>query len=177
MNRDSVVQYLTSAKMLSYIALGRAIFKDLPHIPQNVKESLMKIIPWLTIIGAVLMAVAGIEHLMFAMGVRAIRILFGSSTYWVLTGVLELVAAYIAFLAFPLLKEKKYNGWVLLFWNCVLGLVMSVVTLAFVLGNLVGAVLAAAISFYLVYEFEPLYKSSMKSVMVSTDTKPKTNKK
>lgn len=171
MNRDTVIAKLSSTQAQGYIDSVRAIFKDLPHLPANIREVLAKIIPWLTIVGAVLSAISGALNIFVAVGVTSTdpEVLPRSDSELIILGLLSLLSAYISFLAFPLLKERNYSGWILLFWSSVLSAVMSLVTLFFGDTSILGVVLGTAIGFYLTFEIESLYTVSGKTAAIVSE--------
>lgn len=177
MNREKVVSFLTSPQATSYIDSVRSIFTSVPHIPYKVKDILVQIIPWLMIVGAILSAINGLEEILYAFGVNRIGNFVDNDIYLFLSGVLDLVAAYIGFLAFPLLRSRNYTGWVLLFWNTVLSVIMSALTLLLGLYAVLGVVLTAVIGFYLTFEVEELYTLGGKVPSAATEMTEKTAKK
>lgn len=169
MNRETVIAQLTSPKATNFIDSLRNIFKDLPHLPLKVKDILVQIIPWLAIVGAVVSAIGGVQDILLAFNFGASAYSYGNPTYWLIFGVLNLVAAYIAFLSFPLLRARNYTGWVLLFWGAVLSVIMSAITLFVYRNIVVGFVVSTAISFYLTFEIESLYTTAGKMVAKTTE--------
>lgn len=170
MNRDTVISTLTNPKAVGYVDSVRPIFKEIPHLPLKVKEILVQIIPWLAILGAVLSAIAGVQYILLAFGIRQVIDPVGSDAYLLIVGILSLVAAYIAFLSFPLLKERNYTGWVLLFWSTVLSVLMSVISLLFNMASIIGVLISAAVGFYLTFEIEELYTASGKVAAKVSET-------
>jgi uncharacterized membrane protein YuzA (DUF378 family) len=170
MNREKVMNLLTNAKAMSYVDMLRPVFKDLPHLPLSVREILVKIIPWLAIVGAIIGAIGGLQDLLAAFGISRVDKMVGSSSYLAIIGIANLIAAYIAFLSFPLLKERNYNGWLLLFWSTALSVVMSLVSLVFGIASPVAVIISALIGFYLTYEIESLYTTSGKASAKVTET-------
>lgn len=157
MNRETIISQLTSSQATKIIDSLRKFFKDLPHLPDNIREFWVKITPWLAIIGAAFSALNGVHYILMAFGVRAPGYNFDNPIYWLILGVFSVVSAYIAFLSFPLLKERKYDGWVLLFWQAAIAVVMSAVSVLFGISHIITVILSALIGFYLTFEVESLY--------------------
>lgn len=161
MNRKKVLALVTSSQATQVIEFFYSLFQDLPHFPEGFREFLVKIAPWFAVIGGIFGAIGGIQHILSAFGIREIVLSPGSDAYWLLVGIVELAGAYLIILAFPLLKERHYNGWILLFWNAISALLLSLIGVLFGLNNLVLAVLTAFIIFYLVFEMRPAYIEGM----------------
>ncbi|MDQ5951371.1 MAG: hypothetical protein QG639_648 [Patescibacteria group bacterium] len=174
MNRETVISQLTSPQATNVIDSLRNIFKDLPHLPLKVREILAQIIPWLAIVGAVFSAIGGIQDILIAFNIGPTVFDYGNPVYWLVIGALNLVAAYVAFLSFPLLKERNHTGWVLLFWGAVLSVVMSALSLFFNTSLLFGFVVSTAISFYLTFEIESMYTATGKVAAAATNAVEKT---
>jgi hypothetical protein len=159
MNRNAILTKLSSPQVTRLIDTLRPMFSSLPHIPVKVREFWVKIVPWLAIIGAVFGAIGGVQDLLLAFGINNLIVDYGTPAYWLLIGVVNLIAAYIAFLSFPLLKTRDYTGWILLFWGCILSIAMSLVSAAFGVTSIVTVVITAALGLYLTFEIEEFYSA------------------
>lgn len=126
------------------------VFKGVPHLPENIREVLVKIAPWLALIFGVLGVFAGIAALGFSPlalfgGVRTGMLVFA-------TGVLTILSSVLMLLAYPGLSKKAYKGWVYLFWAEALSAVYAVLTVS------VSTVLGVVIGLYLLFEVKRYYK-------------------
>jgi hypothetical protein len=163
MNRDTAVSLLTSAKAQSYIDQVESLVKGVPHLPKVVTDILVSITPWLVIISGILSAVNGLQYILYAFGVQNIAVTAGiSSVYWLLVGVQHIVSAYLSVLAFQLLREHKYTGWVLLFWNMATAVFSSLVSILFIPGSLIPSLFAIVLGIYLTFEIKPYFTGDAK---------------
>lgn len=126
------------------------IFKGLPHLPENVREILVKIAPWLALIFGVLGVLVGIG----AMGFSPLALFGGVRTGMMVfaTGLLTIASSVLMLLAYPGLSKKSYKGWTFLFWAEALNAVYAVLTVS------VGSVLGVLIGLYLLFEVKRYYK-------------------
>jgi hypothetical protein len=75
-------------------------------------------------------------------------------------------------MAYKALKNKEYEGWLLLFLAAHLSLVQSIVILILGWGGIFGLIISAAIGFYLLYEIRPEFiKVEKKKTTSSKKTK------
>jgi len=126
------------------------IFKDLPHLPENIREVLVKIAPWLALVFGAFGVLAGLTAMgfsPFAMfgGVRTGMMVF-------LTGALTIVSSVLMLLAYPKLAKKQYQGWIYLFWAEALNAVYAVLIVS------VGSILGVLIGLYILFEIKRYYK-------------------
>lgn len=130
-------------------------FMKLPALPKGGKDALVSITPWLALVFGVLGVLAGLAGLGI-LSVLSPLMLLGSgyaNTGGSLVSVaLALVSSALLLAAFPGTKNRKMQGWTMLFWSEVVGVVASVVSL-----SLTGVVFAA-LSFYLLYQIKSYYK-------------------
>lgn len=126
------------------------LFKGLPHLPENIREVLVKIAPWIALIFGALGLLAGIG----AMGVSPIAMFGGARSGMMvfLTGVLTIVSSVLMLLAFPKLKNRSHQGWVYLFWAEALNAVYALLVVS------VGSVLGVLLGLYLLFEIKRYYK-------------------
>lgn len=122
-------------------------FAKFPTFPDNVKEILVKISPYLCIVGVVfgglgLLAVLGVGAGIAAIGVAA----YGSmGIYWISMGILAIMVVLEGLAISPLMKRQK-KGWNNLYYVFLLSLVSGVVGLAGI-GSLIGNLVSLALSF------------------------------
>lgn len=140
------------------------IYKKAPALPAGGREFLVKIAPWLALIGGALSVFVG------GMGILGAGLLAlpyaavpqtGALTMWTWIAVIFLlVQGVILLLAFPGLKKRLLKGWNLLFLAEVLWIVSDVVKVVFTMNvlSLVWTVVIAAIAFYLLFQVKPSYK-------------------
>jgi len=155
---------LTDAKAMGFIDQVGDVFKGLPHLPTNIVEILVKIAPWLALLGGVLGLLAGpIVGVLGSLG----SVLSLSPYYLFITIVVTVVTlanAILLLLAFSPLKAKAMRGWVFLFWAQMLSAVDIVLSLLQgQTGSLVGGVIGIAIGLYILFEIRSSYAGSPKT--------------
>lgn len=137
-------------KATDLIAALEKFYKQVPNLPDSIREVLVKIAPWLALIFGILGVIAGLG----ALGFSPVALLGGvdASMIVLLTGVVSIVASILMLMAYPKLVKKQYKGWELLFWSEVVSVVSAVVTLS------IGSVLGILIGFYLLFQIKSYYK-------------------
>lgn len=129
------------------------IFKNFPAFPDNVKEILVKIAPYLAIVGAfflglALLAVAGIGAGLAGIGELA----YGSSVqYYIAMAIVAIQLVLYIIAISPLMKRQK-KGWDLMYYAQFLGLVSNLVTL-----SIVGFILSFVIGFWILFQVRGKY--------------------
>jgi hypothetical protein len=123
------------------------------QIPDNAKEWIVQWGPWITVV----LLVLALPPLLVVLGIGAAIMPFGGIGY--ATGFTYLTIVLIAQLgltvaALPGLFARKMAGWQLLFYAQILSFAFSLLS-----GRLVGAILGALISMYLLFQVRPLYKA------------------
>jgi len=126
-------------------------FKKAPELPTNVRQTLVNITPWITLIFGVLGIIAGLG----AVGVSPVAMYggVGNSTMLLLGGVLTIVASVMMLMAYPKTKALKAQGWTLLFWSTVVSLISSLVV-----GSIANAVIWGIIELYILFQIKSYYK-------------------
>lgn len=122
-----------------------------PALPTKGKEFIVKIAPWLTVIGIVftipaILALIGI-HASF--GVSGMYGYGYSAGYWWIFSVAIVV---LDILALPGLFKPSKSGWMFTFYAVLVGGLSSILMM-----NLVGAIISLAISFYLLFQVKSYY--------------------
>lgn len=145
------------------------------QIPKEFKELLVKIAPWLALIGGISGLVSAYDMWRVAHRVgeatRALNELtesFGVSVprqsvdlslaFW-FSVISMVIFAVLALLAFPGLKDKKKIGWNLMFYSAVASTIYSVATLFYVGGGgqFVGTLVGTLIGFYILFQIRSYY--------------------
>jgi hypothetical protein len=80
----------------------------------------------------------------------------GVSTLLLVSAVVAIVEGGVMVLAFAPLRKKRVRGWNLLVWSEVLAVLSSVVSLR--VGDVVWALVGAAIALYILFQIESYYK-------------------
>lgn len=132
--------------------------KKAPALPNNAKELIVKIAPYLVILSLILTIPAIL--LIFGLGSVAtvfaplggVRSVVALPTMWV--GILLLVPVVVLeAMAIPGLFSKSAKAWQYMYWAQLISVVSSLVQL-----NLVSAILSALIGFYLLFQVKSFYK-------------------
>lgn len=163
---------LTDAKALSFIDQVGDVFKNLPHLPANVIEILVKLAPWLALLGGILGLIAG--PLIGILG--SLGSLFTLSPYLMVMTIVSagvtIIGSILLLMAFNPLKERAMRGWILLFWAEML----SVVDIVFSViqgrtGTLFGGILGLVIGFYILFEIRNSYRGKSAKAVAASDEK------
>lgn len=146
------------------------VFKSLPSLPENAKETLAKVWPWLALVGGVLQLVGawGLYDLTrtvnklndfvnsFSAFTNTSLGLSSTDKLWLWAGIVLLaVQGVIMLVAFPALQGRKRKGWEWLYLALLIDLVYAVVTIFIVdrgAGTFVMNLIEASIGFYLLYQ-------------------------
>lgn len=134
-------------------------YAKVPALPSNIRELLVSIAPWLTLIFGVLMLLTGIGGLGLFTALSPLTAMYGGvgySAFLVVSSVVVIVQGVIMLLAFSPLKKRVTRGWNLLLWSEVLSVLSSVVSLR--VGSVVSAIIGAAIGFYFLFQMKSYYK-------------------
>lgn len=135
---DDIVKSLESA------------FKGLPHLPENIREVLVKIAPILSLVFGVLGILFGIASL----GISPLVLLGGvkSSMMVFLSGALAILSSILMLMAYPKLNKRLYSGWVYLFWSEAVSAIAALLTIS------LGSILGILIGLYILFEVKSHYK-------------------
>jgi hypothetical protein len=123
------------------------------QIPDNVKEWIVRYGPWITLV----MLVLALPPLLFVLGIGAAFIPFagvGYATGFTYLTVVLIIELGLRAAALPGLFARKMSGWRLVFYAQIVNFVFTLLS-----GSVVGAVLGAVISMYVLFQVRPLYKA------------------
>lgn len=132
--------------------------KKAPALPQNIKEIIVKIAPYLVIIGLiftipaifVLLGLGSIATVLAPVG--GAQSVASVPTMWI--GILLLIPVIILeAMAVPGLFSRKVVAWRYVFWAQIITIVSNLVQL-----NIVGGIISAIIGFYILFQVRGLYK-------------------
>ena len=133
---------------LDYYLVKKAPFQ----LPDNAKEWIVKYGPWI----AVVLILLGLPVILFALGLGTILLPFGGYGY--ATGftyftILVFVELALDIAALPGLFARRMQGWRLIFYARIIGVVSSLL-----MANIIGALVGGLISFYILFQVRPLYE-------------------
>lgn len=122
------------------------------QIPDEAKEWIVKWGPWITVV----MLVLSLPPLLFVLGIGTALMPFGGVGYatgftYLTIGLLVQIGLTVG--ALPGLFARKMSGWSLLFYAQLVGLAFSLLR-----GSIVGGIIGALISLYILFQVRPLYK-------------------
>nr|AIA18920.1 hypothetical protein [uncultured bacterium] len=131
--------------------LNEFFVKKAPTLPTNIKDILVAIIPWFTLIGVII----SIPLLLAALGLSAFLPLMGKYSAGS-TNILVIIVLFITVIlnafALPGLFNKQRRGWEFLFYAELIGVIGTILSL-----NL-GGILGTILSFYILFQVREYYK-------------------
>lgn len=152
---------------------GETLLKDLPHLPKDWVKNIVKVLPILVLIFGVASIFSGVENLLSFSRRSFLTEWIGiSRSYYYVNAAFAILIGAIYLMSHKLIKNKEYEGWLLLFWTGILSVAQSLVLLVLGWGGLWGSLISAVISFYLLYEIRTEFIAS-KSTKVSKSKKSK----
>ncbi len=129
------------------------IFSKFPAFPENIKDILVQIAPYLAglivVLGGLsILSIFGMGSALNALGANA----YGSTwTMWL--SIISLGAsAFLSFMAFKPLQNKEKKGWNYMYYISLIGFVTNVISL-----NLFGALIGGLISFWILFQLKSRY--------------------
>jgi len=131
-------------------------FMKLPALPKGGRDVLVQVAPWIALVFGVLGVLVGLGGLGLLSVLSPLMLLgsgVGATSGSLLSVGVSLVSSVLMLVAFPGLKQRKMQGWNLLFWSEVAAFLASLIALA-----IVGALVGAVIGFYLLYQIKSYYK-------------------
>lgn len=135
--------------------LDEYLVKKAPAMPENIKEVLVKFIPWINLIFIIL----GLPILLALFGLTAFMTPFAmmggyhGSAFGIIFQILTLVTIVVEIMALPGLFKRKEQGWRLSFYATLISLVTGIFG-----GNPVSALISAVISCYILFQIRSYYK-------------------
>ena len=165
---------MNSLKSLEDMFAG--LFNGLPSLPENVKEILVKVWPWLALIGGILQFIAAIALWQLVSWTSDLFNAFSAAYYAgynvgltsvektiIYVGIMMLVVdAVILLMAFPKLQKRMRSGWNLLFLGALINLVYGFTQIFMYgqgMGGFIGSLIGSAIAFYLLFQVREKYNS------------------
>ncbi|MFZ1720920.1 MAG: hypothetical protein WAU07_00250 [Microgenomates group bacterium] len=160
---QQVLDRLTDKQAMDFIETIEKPFRDVPHIPKKITEILVKISPWLAMVGGVFGILGALQSIGYGLGGgSAYQRIFSEfagmpSWYFVVVGFLQLLSSFLLLLSVKHLKNRELTGWVYMFWNMAIMVVQSIVGLLAGIGGVVGFVVVTALSYYLLFEMKQFF--------------------
>jgi len=159
---SSVFDQLTSKAAMKFISQLEGFFKGLPHLPKSWVKFLVKVTPWLILLGGLINLLGGISSLSIGAGMNSVSRMMNpflkiSPVYFILSGLISLTLAFLAFKAFTPLQDRKLMGWIYIFWASILSAVQSILAIIFSVAGVVGSALGILIGLYVLFEIKGEY--------------------
>jgi len=136
-------------------------FEKTPHLPNNARESIVKVAPWIALIVGIfgLFSVFPILSSVFMLASLPYARMMGGWYPAILVSLAFLVVgSVIDLLAFKPLSDRRKKGWNLLFYGTCLGFVSTLVDMFSGSPSLSGVV-GTLIGLWLLFEIRGLYKA------------------
>lgn len=146
-------EILTNKKIINLIDQVGEYFKDLPHLPENIKNFLIKIAPFLALIGGILSLVSALTF-------------FSGFIFYLpnlLTSILDLASAVFLLMAFKPLKEGNFLGWLYLYYSTLVSLIAGFIGVSYAPMSLIWTLIWLVIDLYLLYEIRNGFKKAKSS--------------
>lgn len=129
------------------------------QLPANVKEIIVKIAPWLTIIGVVVSLPALFAIFGFGSFVAGMAAAYGvglGTRYYLGIAVLA-VQLVLMGMAIPGLMKREAKGWKLIYYSALVSAVYGLFS-AMNLGGAIFSLLGSAIGLYFIFQVKSYYK-------------------
>ncbi len=137
------------------------------QLPEEWRQSIVKVAPWITLVAAIWGALAFFGLLSLLFGFSTILGVF--SPWYTLLAWLSLAAlgaeVVLMALSFSGLKKYSIKGWNLAFYGSLFSIVWSVfnwLQSPIHIGSLLGAVIGAYVSFYILFQVRDYYTGTKK---------------
>jgi len=131
---------------------------NLPALPEAITELLVTFAPWLSLLAGVIGLLVFIPGVLFLLFFSPLAGLGGAGLGYVFSIIhliLSAAGAVVSLMAFSGLRRRNLRGWTLLFWATVIYFVAGLLPIS--IGSLIGAIIGAAISLYLLFQIKPYY--------------------
>ncbi len=162
-------------------SLNKTFNNNLPNIPKGGREVIVKIAPWLSLVGGIiglwsayaifLWVNASTATVLTGYGQQLDRIYANTglgrswSLFLILSLLLTLASSILNLMAFSPLRKFQKKGWNYIFYsmllNVVYGLVVALTSFGS-FGNLLGSLIGSAIGAYLLFQVRDYYTSKAK---------------
>ncbi len=133
------------------VASMEDFFKKAPALPVGVKDFIVRVAPYLVVLGGIFGILGGLSNLFMPQSTFATAVI-NNSLAFKLSALLNIVASVLMVVAFPKLKARKVEGWQLLFWIEVINLISIIV-----FGGIISAIIGGLIGFYILFQVKSYY--------------------
>lgn len=130
--------------------------EKLPAFPENIKDILVQIAPWLALIGAIIGALSFVTLIgtgsfltIISLGTTS----YGGSTWAMWLGIISLgLMTVICGLAFKPLQNKERKAWTYMYWLSLVSFVLNILS-----GSIIAAIFGAFIGFWILFQVRSRY--------------------
>lgn len=133
-------------------------YKSLPTLPVGVKEFIVQVTPWVSLIlGLISLFAWGLLALLSILTSPLLALAGpGYLVKTLLIAVVALLQGVLMLMAFQKTNRREAAGWKLLTYVAILGVVSAVLSLS--VGSIIGGLIGAAIEFYFLFQIRSYYK-------------------
>ncbi len=160
---EKILQKLAGEKALKLISQVESGFTFLPNLPASWVKILAKLVPYLAIFGliyAVWQILTDAQALISSFSYVAFNLTFSEKLVIGVRLILNLLAAFLLYRAIKPLKNYQRPGWLMLFWNEVIA-VLIILLSSIILSDYAYTVLLAIstfVAFYILFQIKSEYK-------------------
>jgi len=135
--------------------LTEYLVKKAPPLPEPVKEFVVKVGPWVSLIMGLLLLPVILAVLGMGMFVPVVPITAGFrfGALFILGVILAGIQMVLQFMAISGLLKRKMSGWKLMFYATLTGAVYSIITI-----NILGLLIGTGLGLYVLYQIKSYYK-------------------
>jgi len=137
------------------------VFARLPHLPKKVISVFVFVMPWLTLIGAIMSIVVGPVAVILSL-ISLLTLDLYIIVKLLITTFILLANAYLLAKAFMPLRRKEMLGWVYLFWSYIVGLFSMFSDVLYGEQAIIGMVISTILGGYLIFELRAGYVKKMR---------------
>ncbi len=128
--------------------LDKFFNKDVPSLPSDVKEILVKILPYLSIAGLVFYAI-GILFILISLPILLITLQYGV----ILGSIISIGTCVLSAMAIPYLLKREKKGWTYTYYGFLIGLVGNLFS-----AGIIGFAIGGFIGGYFLFQLKSYYK-------------------
>ncbi|HRH93223.1 MAG TPA: hypothetical protein PKV72_01680 [Candidatus Peribacteria bacterium] len=136
------------------------LFQKAPHLPQNARQTVVDVAPWLALIGGVL----GLAAVFSASAFTSMLFTFSFFRYgifpllYVVSMLCVFAAALLELMAYQPLTQRRKAGWNFMFYALLINVVSFVLSIFAGYGN-GGHIIGLLVGFWLLFEVRDAYKA------------------
>lgn len=131
--------------------------KKAPQLPDNWREVIVKVMPWITLI----LMVLALPLILVALGISAVALPITmvagvrGGTLNIVLLLISIASLVLELIALPGLFKRQLRSWYLIYYAALLGVISAVIGL---LSMSVGGIIGSAIGFYILFQIKKYYR-------------------